>query len=795
MTKLYIDNSLADLDPSSEVSVSLSVASLTSTSLGRAGYSKSITIPATPHNRQLMGDCEQPLAAQMFNHSTHTARVEVDGCVIIEGVIYLTASSLGQGGFYRFNIIGNAREWVGEAAVSLANLKPEWSAPLDFDTIEESHSDEGYPLVRFLPVERGRGEERNGAHKPKFFNRVVLDMFHPFVHIGTLVEAIFARAGYAVESEFFGSEFFKSLYMSGRWSERPHGDWGEKMAFVASRAEDSEVVEANSFGRVVADPLANFNSVGNIVDHIDSGSEAIGFDHLGRIVFTPTTRLAAAFEFHLRYRTDYRIVDRKRLRGLTLLHPNIGDGVNIGLENPYRDHRGEVMPSGYIFNLAIFELVEGATYNLTAEEIVNPEADPENLAPGDVRKVILKTGVAERFTPFTVATVGPIVNPRLEMVKDGLSFSPASDWAIYSGNVAERGNIGVEVTFQTKAHYCSPSEPHLFDMFYFGGGEEGQKFQLLAGSTMKPLLVPHPEFDDVLRWEDVMNYHEVTGMDLLMALKELFDLQIYTDPLDRKVCIEPRRDYCDPQVVVDLSDRLDIGRGVVVEELGGDHPQMLSVGYRTGDKAAAEHPLEEGEEWGRWSATIDNIFAPKGCRTVTNRLFTAAVDVEGSVSHAPSAHLIRVGDSSDAELHAAIQRRNFLPKIVSYRGLKELPLGEHWDYPLEGASHYPLATFFDDGSVAGEARSLLVGDHLGVEGLHRWWDQRVEALNHSRRVSLYLSLRPEEVEQIVVPNSTKRDFRAHYVVTLDGERVLCRLEEVVDYNPQACSTKVVLTTV
>ena len=82
-----------------------------------------------------------------------------------------------------------------------------------------------------------------------------------------------------------------------------------------------------------------------------------------------------------------------------------------------------------------------------------------------------------------------------------------------------------------------------------------------------------------------------------------------------------------------------------------------------------------------------------------------------------------------------------------------------------------------------------------MEGLHKWWDERVECLNHSRRITLYVVLNPEEVEQVVVPNSTKRDFRAHYILTIEGEKVLCRMEEIVDYNPTAPSTKVVFMTV
>lgn len=796
MTQLYIDNHPADLDPRAEISISISMASLTSTSLGRASYSKSITIPTTPRNRALMGDCEQPLSSKMFNHTAHTARVEVDGCVIIEGNIFLTASQTGDDGYYRFYIIGNSREWVVAASRTLESLPVGWSATLDVQTIDESQRCEEHPLVRFLPVERSRGVQPNGNPKPLFFNRVTFDHYHPFVHIATLVEKIFALAGYAVESDFFRSEFFRSLYMSGRWNERPNVDWGENMDFLATRADDSLVVAADTLGMVYADPLANENTVGNIVDRIDKGAPGvIAFDETERLKFTPTADLNVAFEFYLRFRTDYRIQDRYTLQGLTLLMPNVGDEVAIPITNHYHDFRGDVMHSGYDYNLVIFEPAAGATYTLLAEEIINPQADPANLSPSDVREVTILSDVAERFTHFVVTTEGNILNPRLVMMLNGFLFSPASDWALYTGNVTERGNVNVEVTFPTKAHRASPLKPHHMDMFVFGGGEEGQTLQLLAGSTVRPLLITTPEMGDTLAWGDVMHYTDVTGMDLIAALRELFDLQIYTDPFDKKVCIEPRREYCDPDVVIDLSERIDLSRGVVVEELGGDHPKNLKVGYRQGDRASAEREEHLGKEWGSWSVPLCNIFASEGSRAVTNRLFTAGVDVEGTVAMAPSAHLVRVGDSRDKELHPAMLRRNFLPKIVSYRGMKRLPVGEQWDFPLANDTHYPLLTFFDNGSVGGEERSLLVCDYLGVEGLHKWWDHRVEALNYSRRLTLYVTLRPEEVEQIVVPNSTKHDFRAHYLLSFDGEKVLCRLEEIVDYNPNSPSTKVVFTTV
>ena len=791
MVRLYIDNCEADIDPRSDISVSLSVASLTSTSWGRAGYSKSITIPSTPRNQRLMGDCQQPLSAEKFNHSLHTGRVEVDGCVIIEGTIYLSAASLGPDGFYRFNIIGNAREWVASAQRSIGTLPVEWSATLSEDTIAESlKAEQG--LGRFLPVERGVGEDKKG-----FYNRMLSVSYHPFVHIGSLVEAIFAQAGYAVESEFMASDLFRSLFMSGRWSERNFGEWGEDMDFLAVRREDSEVALANSFGRVYADFLANYSTIGNLVDVPDGeggtyGAECFGVDSTGRIRYTPPRPVVASFEYHLIYETDYRIESRERLSGLGYIRPYYGDGVKVPLRNTFADRRGGLLAKNKLYTFIVFDHTAGGLYNIYAKVVTNPLADVSNLRPEDYEERLLLTTM-ERSATLLHTLDERVVEPRVELVLDGLSYSLASDWALYDGYVGEYGKTKVDVTLRSRPEYCSPEKPFYFDLFYFGGGEEGCELKVLAGTSIRPILHPHPAIGDELGWADVMNY-SITGLDLIASLKELFDLQIYTDPLDRKVCIEPRKDWCDPKVVIDLSERIDLSRGVIVEELGGGHPKHLSLRYRFGDKASEVLSEKEGREYGSWSAEIRNIFAEEGERRVQNRLFSAAVDQVGCVGSAPSASLVRVGDSEISHPDY-VGYLNFLPKIVAFRGLKSLPASESWEYPYGISQEYPLVTFFDNGAKGGSPCSLLFEDRDGVMGLHSYWDPRVEALNHSRRLTLYLTLYPDEVEQIVVPNSTKHDFRALYLLSIDGEKVLCRMEEIVDYNPHSPSTKVIFETI
>ena len=104
------------MDAACPVSVSVSVASVTSPEYGRTGYTKSISIPMTARNRELMGDCEQLMARDRFNASLHTARLEQEGCVIMEGHVMLTACEREEeGGRYRFNIIGAGKRWAVHA--------------------------------------------------------------------------------------------------------------------------------------------------------------------------------------------------------------------------------------------------------------------------------------------------------------------------------------------------------------------------------------------------------------------------------------------------------------------------------------------------------------------------------------------------------------------------------------------------------------------------------------------------------------------------------------------------------
>lgn len=65
-----------------------------------------------------------------------------------------------------------------------------------------------------------------------------------------------------------------------------------------------------------------------------------------------------------------------------------------------------------------------------------------------------------------------------------------------------------------------------------------------------------------------MAAHRVRQIDLIGALKQMFNLCFYSDALTGTLYIEPRDDFYRDDTVIDWSDRIDRSRPVTVEELG-----------------------------------------------------------------------------------------------------------------------------------------------------------------------------------------------------------------------------------
>lgn len=90
-----------------------------------------------------------------------------------------------------------------------------------------------------------------------------------------------------------------------------------------------------------ANPYKSINSVGNFVETVNPNdqndlgetlTDVFSNNHCftvedGEIVFRPMTSVTVAFEYHIRYITDHRILDRNRLKGIDSFY--LGDGTEV----------------------------------------------------------------------------------------------------------------------------------------------------------------------------------------------------------------------------------------------------------------------------------------------------------------------------------------------------------------------------------------------------------------------------------------------------------------------------------
>lgn len=806
--KLFIDGTQADIDGRTGVSVTLSVARLTEFESSRTGYAKTIVLPMSPRNMELLGDEADPNAAGDFNAQGHTARIEADGCTVLEGVLTVAECVVGRAaGYYRVNIIGPGKEWVAAAAATpLRQLDVPYGVTLTGEAICRSWEDD--TPVRFLPVQR-EGFEPANPDRNVFAPQKILSYedYHPFLHVRTMVERIFARAGYAISSQFMSGPLFDSLYMSGNYPQKDTALQRSKMDFRAGRTETAQAA-ADHLGRVYATPYANQNTIGNIVETANPANSdqivgelfSIGecFRRVDRhVAFVPTGEIVMGFEYTFAYTTQYRITGPRTVVGFDTIYTGGEQAHKFSLTMPFEDRR-EQMVGFKTFKVVVYDYADGERLRMDYWEITNAEADPDNLQPGDYQnRSTAQFTTAEQN--ITINTYNRIVNARL-MKFAGNSFSPyTGQWGIYDATMTRTGTMDVQVTVRSGPERVTPASPKTFYDIYFGGADPQMTLQIGRATTVRPVFAYGPTEGAQLDFAQVAA-HRISCLDLINGLKQMFNLYFITDQAAKTVYVEPRADFYAPEPVVDLSGAVDLAKGLAVSGMGDERYGTLALCYADGDSAVAGAGAGEQGPMGVWSVRIGS---GPGVRTYRNPLFAPTVSAAGGYNGARDALLMQVRSTAGVQENDG-EQLNFTPRIVRYLGMKELPAGQSWGWPGDGnrypfaAFHYhgddnpysgdspnPLSTFSPDAATLWQnGLSLCHEDRDGVAGLHRMRDADAEQLLHGRRVEAWVMLRPCDVESFVSLTSLKTDFRALYRLTIDGESALYRLEEIVDYNPQ-----------
>lgn len=740
-------------------------ATLSDLSAAREGRRLRLVLPATPTNDRLLGYGRDPEAAFRFNERRRTAALTADGAVLLRGTArLLSASEAG----YTVELRDEGADWATQAAQRLLHdLAIPYAAPLTPTTIRASWTDD--TPVKFFPIRRDTyPPQSNGEDLLSAAQLLSTDDYHPFLHLATLVEAIFFAAGYTLQSDFFAGDFFRSLYMSGAYATRDAAGAAARMGFRARRLGEVSAT-ADARGRVEADPAALLHTVGNLVEtatpnSVDADGEILSELYNngrcfaveeGRILFRPTTAVSVGFDYALRYTTDHRIRSRSRLAGFDCLYLGTGGEMHFELPNRYVDRRSAIEPNR-TYRAIVFDHAVGDEYRLLCTRDEVGDRDWSRFA---ARSALVTTPAAEI-----------VADPRLQVLRGGLWSDYGGDWALYDGHIGETGRTTVELRVRTAAEALAPDKPKYFDRICFFGAEEGQWLTLHKECAVEPRFGSSPGFGTMLSFDDVTRHDNLRQIELIEGLAHLFNLRFRTDAERRIVRVEPFDAFYGAKTV-DWRDRTCRSEPVELTDTTTELHARRSWCYGAGDGAVRRFERIDGRIFGRWQHTVEGYGTLAGEEVRRNPLFHPTRSEAGALTAAPSALLLLTGDRDDL---AAEDETNCTPRIVRYFGLRKLPAGERWE---EGADGYPLAAFH----AAGEALTLCFEDRDGAAGLHRFYDRQLRCEELAGRIALTLRCSPCELEELLTPETGRFDLRDRFRIAAPfGETcgVLRRIEAI-----------------
>lgn len=726
----------------------------------REGEVLTFRIRATTEVERLLGYACDLHRGQEFNDSYHHAELSVDGVTIFAGrVVLLGAEHSLDGDSYEVEVRSGGDEWAESAARTRLNKSSvECSRVMNMLGVRESWEDDG--AVRMLPVRRDSYPEPAPTGLYVAHEVLLPQDYFPFISVREVVRSIMQDSGYTLRSDFLDTEFAERLMFSGAYRRLNVEAAYAQMGFKAVRTTSTTAV-AGSLGKVdLCNPLIATNA-GNIVDTVNPNTEdedgipngeayAAGgcfrFES-GRPVFVPKREINAAFDIHLRYTTDYRIASSSRLKGFNRIY--VGDNcyVDVDLQNPYDDMRDEIVP-GVQYKLFIFDYDPEMMYSLKGF--------------GDINSAV--TSVT--FDAESTADV------RLycKSAKETLYRLYLGDWALYEGFVEERGVRTVELTIRTPYRLCTPTSPRRFDDISIEGADEGQQIVILPRCSITPIFGGAAGYGEELSFEDVAN-HDITQSKLIEALVHMFNLCIYSHRPSHTLYVEPYDDFFSG-AEHDWRHR-QVGESLIAEECAAESFESTTLGYQPADGAAARITTGQDKELGTWHFASSSYAAKHASDTRINPLFMPTASYAETLSLAPTASMLTVGDRD------LIAEDDYIaPRIVLYYGMQPLPKGELW--PQGRGDRYPLAAFH----MPAMDETLCFDDRDGCKGLHRYFDNELREDTMRQWLTTDIVLHPEEYVALFDPASEGANIRSRFRLRTGGDSSLFRLDEIVAYDPE-----------
>ena len=761
MLKLVIDGRVCPIADKRVTLPDYRASKLRSVEGWREGRRLNVGVASTPVTDALFHHAGNILRGELFNDSYHFASLEVDGVVVYDGVVTLESVEHSPGGkVYRIAIRSGGAEWADTAALKRLNETDiRYTTTMTLASVEASWNNSSGVVM--LPMLRDSYPEVAQTGQYTAQHTLMPHDYHPFISVPTILHKIASAEGYTIQSKFLGTTLASRLMISGGYPAVRTEQAESTMGFKALRSRTTTAT-AGEDGRVYAwEPIFAAN-VGGLVDTVSpttldesgnpmceaySNGGCMTFNS-GRPKFTPKREVSVAFDVHLRYTTDFRIVSSQKLQGFNIIHLSPGCELRLQLHNNYVNQRNQVS-GGRTYRLFIFDYDPTKSYSITGGSAIT----------GAVSTVTME------------AQVPPMAKLYVKGSNDSVWSIYSGDWALYDAHVTGVGQRDVEITVRTPFMKATPTSPITFNDIFFGGAAEGQSLTLASGCSITPIFSGAPGYGQVVSFADVANV-DISQLELLEAIAHMFNLCVYTHRPTKRIFIEPYADFFSGRVVDWTRKQLD--NGVLLNEGAVSTFEHTTLGYQPADGVTVR---EMGDaELGTWSRHNTSYGAKQGEERLLNPLFMPTLSLAGTISSAPSAQILTVGDRDDV-----YSSDNIEPRVILYFGLVRLPEGEMW-LASSTLGGYPLGAFHS----AAMGQTLCFEERDGCKGLHTYYDREMEERTTRLGLMCQVRISPIEYRDMFDPDGLKATIRSRFRLRVEGNTSLFRLESIEDYNPETC---------
>lgn len=786
--ELKIDGIQVRMNQKANIAVTHSIADIQEPDTTSAGYSKSVELPLIPYNMRVFRFTNELYSKEQFNNELHTAEYIVDGNIVMSGIAQIDkitykfgAARKLVGGSFHMSIIGAAFEWITRAKRQMNELESDETVIYAMDTVYKNSTQPDVSLIKFFPVDRGAfWEEKDGEKVPRTY--LELKDYHPFFNVWKMLGLILD--GYTVKSSM--KNLFEKLYCSGYIPEQ------EDLSYI--KEENDFLCGTTLKGRdipvhILPITLLLFNKWIPDDDDPDLFVATDGIlqsKPIGETVFHPTVIAPTSFKIKMYFRSIIS-ASNNFINGFSF-GPSFNSSFRFGLidSDEGKEEYWTHFPGFFGGNDALliyFKLKNPTDFTGVYSSGTRPGPDSD---PGII-EVTEYLGPIEEKGQYMLIYEPALDNPSLYLArKNNTSVAIDDDKEVEKFEAVKVTNrsIGFNVEVTTPS-YIIPAEGLPLNIRFEAVKNGGYYIDPITQLSIGTCEI-RPVFGNDIALNEPVGISTVGGtnsqLDYIAALRQMFNLMFYTNPLTKEVFIEPRTRFynLERSEIVDWRGKIDYSQEIEIEELGGDIGKSLKLAYANGNEVVEYYNWKNRTELGAYSTPLLNKTADD-TKEVVNGIF------------AP--FLLRNVESVGMTIPQ--EKRENTQDVIDDVELEMTPIIGYFDDVVARTagsdkgtySHYPQLIFKD------ASKAINLGfddiDWMPTEyGLNQYYQDNISAYNVGRRITMYLKLGPQDVEPIQFPNRGMQDFRAVFLLNIDGEDVPCLLESIEDYNPASgASTK------